>query len=397
MAGQELGTALELAAVEESILGGTVARRGEVVISHGSGSWLVDTEGRRYLDMGSAQGVALLGHSHPVLSAAIAEQAQRLISCPGFLYNETRARFAAALREVLPGHLRHLTLANSGAEAMDAALKFARLATGRTRFVAANKGFHGRTVGALSVTWDPAYRKPFLPLLDAAHVPYNNSARLEEAVDDETAAVVLEVVQGEGGVNLGSAEYLLHAQELCHARGALLIIDEIQTGFGRTGRWFASEHAGLQPDLMTLAKGLGGGFPMGAVAYGERVQARLYPGAHGSTFGGNPLACAAGLAAMGLYRDGAIEQGARTGAWLLEARRERVGTRTVVREVRGLGMMIAIELREKVAPTLKALMVEHGVIALPAGATVLRLLPPLTLSMDEAALAVEAIAAVLPA
>jgi acetylornithine/LysW-gamma-L-lysine aminotransferase len=148
---------------------------------------------------------------------------------------------------------------------------------------------------------------------------------------------------------------------------------------------------------MTLAKGLGGGFPMGAVAYGERVQARLYPGAHGSTFGGNPLACAAGLAAMGLYRDGAIEQGARTGAWLLEALRERVGTRTVVREVRGLGMMIAIELREKVAPTLKALMVEHGVIALPAGATVLRLLPPLTLSMDEAALAVEAIAAVLPA
>ncbi len=386
-----------LAAVEEEVLGGAVTRRGQVVIRSGSGSWLVDTEGRRYLDMGSAQGVALLGHSHPALALAVAAQAQQLISCPGFLYNETRAQFAGALRAVLPAHLPYVTLANSGAEAMDAALKFARLATGRSRFVAASKGFHGRTVGALSVTWDPTYRKPFLPLLDTTHVPYNNLARLEAAVDDGTAAVVLEVVQGEGGVNLGEPAFLLGAQALCRERGALLIIDEIQTGFGRTGRWFAIEHAGLVPDLLTLAKGLGGGFPMGAVAYGAAVRDKLYPGAHGSTFGGNPLACAAGLAALELYRGGAIEQGAATGAWLLDALRSRVGERAIVREARGLGMMIALELRDKVAPFLKALMVDHGVIALPAGPNVLRLLPPLTLSPDEAALAVDAIAAVLPA
>ncbi|MGL4651507.1 MAG: aspartate aminotransferase family protein, partial [Caldilineaceae bacterium] len=255
----------------------------------------------------------------------------------------------------------------------------------------------GRTIGALSVTWDPTYRKPFLPLLEVAHVPYNNGARLEVAVNDQTAAVVLEVVQGEGGVNLGEPEFLLGAQEICRARGALLIIDEIQTGFGRTGRWFASEHVGLQPDMMTLAKGLGGGFPMGAVAYGPAMRDQLFAGAHGSTFGGNPLACAAGLAALELYRDGAIEQGAATGARLLADLRARLADRTIVREVRGLGLMLAIELRDKVAPYLKALMLEHGVIALPAGANVLRLLPPLTLAPDEATLAVDAIVAVLPA
>jgi acetylornithine/LysW-gamma-L-lysine aminotransferase len=386
-----------LFAVEEQVLGGMVARRGEVVIARGEGCWLIDTEGKRYLDMTSAQGVAMLGHAHPVIADAVARQAHALISCPGFLYNETRALFAAALRETLPAALPHAFLANSGAEAMDAALKFARLATGRTNFVAFSKGFHGRTVGALSVTWEPSYRKPFLPLLETEHLPYNNSARLDAAVGDETAAVVVEVVQGEGGVNMGDAEFLHAAQRICRERGALLLVDEIQTGFGRTGRMFALEHAGLEPDLLTLAKGIGGGFPMGAVAYGERVRAALYPGAHGSTFGGNPLACAAGLAALRVYREtDVIAQAAAMGDFLLAELRRRVGTRTVVREVRGVGMMIALELREKVAPYLKALMMDHGVIALPAGPNVLRLLPPLILSAAEAEIALDAIATVLP-
>lgn len=383
--------------VEEQVLGGLVARRGEVVITRGEGCWLIDTEGRRYLDMTSAQGVAMLGHAHPAIAAAIAQQAQSLISCPGFLYNETRAHFAQALRAVLPPGLPHAFLANSGAEAMDAALKFARLVTGRTAYVAFNKGFHGRTVGALSVTWEPNYRKPFLPLLDTQHVAYNNIARLEAAVTDQTAAVVVEVVQGEGGVNLGEADFLHAAQRICRERGALLLVDEIQTGFGRTGRMFALEHVGLEPDLLTLAKGIGGGFPMGVVAYGARVREALYTGAHGSTFGGNPLACAAGLAALRVYREtDVIAQGAAMGEFLLAELRGRLTGRTIVREVRGLGMMIAVELREKVAPYLKALMVEHGVIALPGGANVLRLLPPLILSVDEAHTALDAISAVLP-
>ena len=386
------------AEVEESVLGGTVARRGDVVIARGEGCRLWDTEGREYLDLTSAQGVAMLGHCHPALSQAIAQQAQTLISCPGFLYNDVRGQFAAKLRAVLPAHLPHVFLANSGSEAMDAALKYARLATGRTHFVAANKGFHGRTVGALSVTWDPNYRKPFLPLLDSTHVPYNNVERLDAAISDQTAAVVLEVVQGEGGVNLGSREFLCAAQRLCRERGALLILDEVQTGFGRTGRWFALEHVGLEPDLLVLAKGIGAGFPMGAVAYGDRVRSVLYAGAHGSTFGGNPLACAAGLAALNVYQnEGVIENASRVGESLIYGLRSALAGREIVREVRGLGMMMAVELREKVAPYLKALMLDYGVIALPAGPTVLRLLPPLILSDEEAARAVRAIAAVLPA
>jgi acetylornithine/LysW-gamma-L-lysine aminotransferase len=385
-----------LAQLEEAVLGGLVNRRGDVVIARGEGCRLWDVDGNSYLDLGSAQGVAMLGHCHPTVSAAIAEQAQRLISCPGFLYNDARAEFAGALRDLLPTHLPHAFLANSGAEAMDAALKFARLTTGRTGFVAANKGFHGRTVGALSVTWDPAYRKPFLPLLETTHVPYNNLDRLDSAVNDGTAAVVLEVVQGEGGVNLGDPVYLRAAQALCRERGALFIVDEIQTGFGRTGKMFAIEHAGLEPDLMTLAKGIGAGFPMGAVAYSERVRSAFYSGAHGSTFGSNPLACAAGQAALRVYREtDIIERAAQTGAWMLETLRERLAGREVVREVRGLGMMIAVELREKVAPYLRALMEEHAVIALPAGPNVLRLLPPLVLTEEEAREGVEAVCAVI--
>jgi acetylornithine/LysW-gamma-L-lysine aminotransferase len=389
---------INYAAVEEQILGGTTQRRGETVIARGEGCWLIDTEGKRYLDLTAAQGVAMLGHSHPKLSAALAAQAHELIACPNFLYNSTRAAFAAKLAEVLPAHLKHVFLANSGAEAIDGAIKFARLTTGRTGLVSTMRGFHGRTVGAVSLTWEPKYRKPFEPLLAVSHVPYNNLEKLDAAITEETAMVMLEIVQGEGGVNLGDADYLRGAQQLCHERGALLVIDEIQTGFGRTGKWFGHEHIGLQPDIICLAKGIGGGFPMGALAYTERVHGALSPGAHGSTFGGSPIASAAGLAALTIYQeDGLIERSATMGALLLERLQATIGDRVVVREIRGLGLMVAIELREKVGSYLKALMEDHGVIALPAGANVLRLLPPLIISEAEIEIGVKAIAAVLPA
>ena len=301
-----------LAELEESILGGTTTRRNDTVIARGQGCWLWDTNGRAYLDLTSAQGVAMLGHCHPALSAALADQAHTLIALPNFLYSDVRARFAAALRDVLPPHLSHVFLANSGAEAIDGAIKFARLVTGRTGLIAFRSCFHGRTVGATSLTWEKKYREPFLPLLDTVHLPYNNLAKVEEALDERVGAVFLEVVQGEGGVNMGERAFLEGVQRLCRERGALLVIDEIQTGFGRTGRWFGHQHFDLQPDIICLAKGLGGGFPMGAIAYTEQVQAALFPGAHGSTFGGNPLACAAGLAALQTYaEEGLIERSAR--------------------------------------------------------------------------------------
>jgi acetylornithine/LysW-gamma-L-lysine aminotransferase len=383
----------EYAATEERILGGTTARRGEMVFVRGEGCWLFDSNDRRYLDLSSAQGVAMLGHCHPSLTEAIGRQAATLISCPGFLYNDVRAEFAAALVDALPAALSSVFLANSGAEAVDGALKFARLATRRPAFVATTRGFHGRTYGALSVTWEPKYRDGFGPLLDAVHVPFNNVAALDAAITDSTAGVVLEVVQGESGVHIGSPEFLRAAQRLCRDRGALLIVDEIQTGFGRTGRWFAIEHAGIEPDILCLAKGLGGGFPMGALAYTAAVREVLYPGAHGSTFGGSPLACAAGLAALHAYRgEQLIERSAVLGTLMLSSLREALKDVTIVRDIRGLGLMIAIELRIKVAPALKTLMIDHGVIALPAGPTVLRLLPPLVITEEQIVVGVRAIA-----
>ena len=256
----------------------------------------------------------------------MADQAHTLIALPNFLYSDVRARFAAALRDVLPPHLSHVFLANSGAEAIDGAIKFARLVTGRTGLIAFRSCFHGRTVGATSLTWEKKYREPFLPLLDTVHLPYNNLAKVEEALDERVGAVFLEVVQGEGGVNVGERAFLEGVQRLCRERGALLVIDEIQTGFGRTGRWFGHQHFDLQPDIICLAKGLGGGFPMGAIAYTEQVQAALFPGAHGSTFGGNPLACAAGLAALQTYaEEGLIERSAQMGELLLARLRAEVG------------------------------------------------------------------------
>jgi acetylornithine/LysW-gamma-L-lysine aminotransferase len=381
------------AALEERILGGTTARRGDAVFVRGEGCWLFDSDDRRYLDLASAQGVALLGHCHPSLSDAIARQAATLISCPAFLYNDVRAQFAEALTGVLPRHLTHVFLANSGAEAIDGALKFARLTTKRPAFVSTTKGFHGRTVGALSVTWEPKYREGFGPLLDVTHVPFNNVAALDAAITEQTAAVIFEIVQGESGVNLVSPEFARAAARLCRERGALVIVDEIQTGFGRTGRWFAVEHVGLEPDIMCLAKGLGAGFPMGAFAYTQRIRDVLTQGAHGSTFGGSPLASAAGLAALHTYRgEGLIERSAQVGASMLEQLRSALAGVAIVRDIRGLGLMLAVELRTKVAPILKSLMVDHGVIALPAGPTVLRLLPPLIIDEEQVAIGVRAIA-----
>lgn len=381
------------ASIEERILGGTTARRGDAVFVRGEGCWLYDSEDRRYLDLSAAQGVALLGHSHPSISEAIGRQAATLISCPAFLYSDARAQFAEALTAVLPQHLQYLFLANSGAETIDGALKFARLTTRRPAFVSTTRGFHGRTFGALSATWEPKYRDGFGPLLETTHVPFNNAAALDAAITDRTAAVIFEVVQGESGVNIASAEFVQTAQRLCRERGALLIVDEIQTGFGRTGRWFAVEHVGLEPDIMCLAKGLGAGFPMGAFAYTQRVRDALSQGAHGSTFGGSPLACAAGLAALHAYRgEGLIERSAYLGALMLQQLREALDGVAVVRDIRGLGLMLAVELRTKVAPVLKSLMIDHGVIALPAGTTVLRLLPPLVISEDQIAMGVSAIA-----
>jgi acetylornithine/LysW-gamma-L-lysine aminotransferase len=278
---------------------------------------------------------------------------------------------------------------------VEAALKFARLSTERTGIVAAMRGFHGRTMGALSATWKRNYREPFEPLIpDFDHVPYNDFEALEEVMGEETAAVLLEVVQGEGGVNPAEPEYIQSVRELCDATGALLIIDEVQTGFGRTGEFFACQHYGLQPDMMCVAKGIAGGVPMGAVLLSDKVE-NLSSGVHGSTFGGNPLACAASLAAIGYIQENdLVAEARRKGEWAFE-RLSSIDLR-LIREVSGLGLMIGVQIRRRVTPYLKALM-DKGILALPAGGTVLRLLPPLVITDEDLATVCDAVEEVLQA
>jgi predicted acetylornithine/succinylornithine family transaminase/N-acetyl-ornithine/N-acetyl-lysine deacetylase len=369
-----------------------------VMIVRGSGALLWDSEGREYIDCSAGHGVANIGHARPEVAAALAQQAQQLITCPESVYNDVRARLLARLARITPQGLEHIFLCNSGTEAVEAALKFARLATGRTGIVATLRGFHGRTMGALSATWERAYREPFAPLVPGVrHVRYNDLAAAEQAISDETACVLIELAQGEGGVHVATQEYVRGLAELCAERGALLIVDEVQTGFGRTGRLFTCEHYGLSPDILCLAKSMAGGVPMGAVCLGPRVMqsGRITRGTHGSTFGGNPLACAAALATLDvLEREHLPERAAPLGEHALE--RLRAMDSPLVREIRGLGLMIGIELRERAQPYLEELL-ERGVFALPAGPNVIRLLPPLVISEQHLDTALDIIAEVLGA
>ena len=366
-----------------------------MVVVRGEGARLWDADGRVYIDCIGGHGVANVGHANPVVNQAVTEQAQRLIVCPSGFYNDRRAQLLPELIRIAPPGLERVFLCNSGAEAVEAALKFARLGTGRTKMIAAMRGFHGRTFGALSATWRKAYRQPFEPLVPGFEfVPYNRLEAMEQAVDEGTAAVILEVVQGEGGVIPGDGEYLRGVQALCQERGALFIVDEVQTGFGRTGRMFASQHHDLRPDLMCLAKGIAGGLPMGAVLIGSRV-GDLTKKSHGTTFGGNPLACAAALATIHyIESEGLPQRAAELGAHLLDGLQAIPAP--VVREVRGLGLMVAVELKGKAAPYLAAL-AERGVLALSAGSNVMRFLPPLVIDAQDVDAVVGHVAAVLQA
>lgn len=359
---------------------GVYAKRG-ITIVRGEGSRLWDEDGKEYIDCAAGMGVASVGHANPVVARAIATQAQTLITCPELFYNDKRAQLLERLASVTPPGLNRIFLCNSGTEAIEGALKFARMSTGRSKIIAAMRGYHGRTMGALSATWDPKYRQYFEPLPGGfEHVPYDKLDALEEALDDDTAAVVLEIIQGEGGVRPASAAYLQGAQALCRHRDVLLIIDEVQTGFCRTGKFFACEHYGLEPDMMTMAKAMAGGIPMGAFAIGERVET-IHKGTHSSTFGGNPLACAAALAVLDIMQDQHLaERAAQMGAYFMD--RLRTLESAKIREIRGLGLMIGIEMKSRVGPYLRALM-ERGVMALAAGTSVLRFLPPLVIEQDD--------------
>jgi len=352
----------------------------DIALVRGAGSKVWDADGREYIDCAAGHGVASLGHCHPAIVAAVNDQVETLITCPGTYFNDVRAKALEKLIGIAPPPLRRAFLCNSGTEAVEGAIKFARFATGKTEFICANRSYHGRTLGALSATFNAKYKVPFEPLVPGFDfVPLNNVERLEAAMTNRTAGIILEVVQGEGGIHVADAEFLRAARRLCDQSGALLIIDEIQAGFCRTGRMFACMHHDVTADIMCVAKAIAGGLPMGAILVRGDIEAPL--GRHGSTFGGNPLCCAAAIAAIDvMVKENLAKEAARKGARVLSQLRD-AGI-PVVREIRGMGLMIGIELRNRARPYLER-MLQMGVIALPTGPTVIRLLPPLIISDQQ--------------
>jgi acetylornithine/LysW-gamma-L-lysine aminotransferase len=353
--------------------------RRDIVLVGGKGAVLFDDQGQEYLDCASNVGVSNIGHGNKTVAKAIYEQYLALGNCYSMFYNPVRALLAEKLASLAPGNLNRVFFCNSGAEANEGALKFARASTGRQEIIAAMRGFHGKTMGALAATWGSEYQKPFAPMMPGLkHVPYNNFDKLEAAASERTAAVLLEPAQGEGGVRIGDKQYFQKVRDLCDARGILLIMDEVQTGFGRTGSMFACEQF-VVPDILCLAKSLGGGIPMGAVLCNDRINVPVK--SHTSTFGGSPTACAAALATIEVMEKEKLVDKAKTlGDYFLEELR-RIESKKI-REVRGLGLMIGVELKEKAGPHVQKLM-EKGVIVLLAGATVIRLLPPLVISRAQ--------------
>jgi acetylornithine/LysW-gamma-L-lysine aminotransferase len=364
-----------------------VYSRRDIVLVRGRGARLFDENGREYIDCAANVGVSNIGHGNEAVARAVHDQYLALGNCYSMFYNPVRARLAQKLASLAPGNLNKVFFCNSGAEANEAAIKFARASTGRPEIIAAMRGFHGKTMGALAATWGPEYQKPFAPMLPGLkHVPYNNFAKLEAAVGGNTAAILLEVVQGEGGVRIGDKEYFQKVRQICDANGILLIIDEVQTGFGRTGTMFACEQF-VEPDMLCLAKSLAGGIPMGAVLCNDRIKVPVK--SHTSTFGGNPTACAAALASVDVIeKEGLVEKSKTLGEYFLKELRDFKSSK--IREVRGLGLMLGIELKEKAGPYVQKLM-EKGVIVLLAGATVIRLLPPLVITKEEIDTVVEAL------
>lgn len=375
----------------EDRLGITFCNRQPVAIERGEGCMVWDEQGRGYLDFTSGWGVTCLGHSHPVITGAIYKQAGMIIQNPnsGFTYSPARAKLLQMLSSVLPIQPAKIYFANSGAEANDAAIKLARKITGKSKVVSTLASFHGRTFNTLSISGGRSNAEQFLPSLQGnCFVPFGNFAALRRAVDEDTAAVILEPIQGEGGVRIPDEGYLAAAAAHCKQLGVLLIIDEIQTGFCRTGKFFAIEHSSkaISPDILTMGKGIAGGFPFAAFAVSEAVDRRLNKGDHGGTYCGNPLACAVATAVVDfLHRENMADRAARAGMLLLDGL-QKMALRypALVGAVRGRGLLCAFELQsdDQVAQVTAAALAE-GLLVTPTKNRIIRLIPPLTVSEGE--------------
>jgi LysW-gamma-L-lysine/LysW-L-ornithine aminotransferase len=363
--------------IEDAHLAQVYSKR-PVVLVRGKGCLLYDPQDREFIDCAGGYGTCIVGHSHPRVVEAITGQVSQLTSCHGSMYNDARALFVEKLVSIAPSSLNRVFLANSGAEAVEAAIKIARKSTGRRKIIAVKGGFHGKTHGALSATWDTKYRKNFEPLVpDFTHIPFNDSESAKSTITSDTAAVLVEPIQGEGGVRVPSPDWLPLLRDQTRDTGSLLILDEIQTGFGRTGKMFASEHFGVQADILCLGKGIASGLPIGVTLSSDDIMKSLSKGEHTSTFGGNPIVSAAGAATIdSLLEDHLVENASTVGSYFRTRLKELQSDHPIVRESRGLGLMIAVENRFDIYSILQKEL-DNGVIMLDAGRNVLRMLPPL--------------------
>ncbi|MEM4661496.1 MAG: aspartate aminotransferase family protein [Desulfurococcaceae archaeon] len=361
-------------------------------IERAEGQYVWDLAGNRYLDMHTGHGVAFLGHKHPHVVEALIEQLGKAMAVSTSFNTRIREEMLSVLSKVVPSTYEYVYLLNSGSEAVDFALTASRRITGRKKLIYFTGSFHGRTVGSLSVTSNPKYRKGAEPLLsDVYQLRFNDVEGVERGITDEVAGVIIELIQGEGGVNVASRDFIKALRERTEATGALLIVDEVQTGFGRTGSVWLFEQYGIVPDILVAGKAIGGGFPVSVVFLPGDFVAKLGTGAHGSTYGGNPLACASVKASVEVLLEESVHLQAREkGKWLLEELRSTLKDLKVVRDVRGHGLMIGVELRVEPTSVLKCLQ-ERGLLALKAGITVVRLLPPYLVTREDVNYAVTTI------
>ncbi|MGQ0606310.1 MAG: aspartate aminotransferase family protein [Candidatus Nitrosotenuis sp.] len=374
---------------EDNFLG-SLYQRFPVTIERGQGAKLYDIDGKEYIDCMGGYGVALVGHRNPRVVAALKAQLDKIITVHTSLYNKTREEFLENLIKIAPKGLTQVHLGNSGTEAVEAAIKFARKFTGKSGMVAMNGSYHGKSLGSLSITFNPKYRKAFMPLVEkVAFSPFGDIESLRSKIDNDTAFVIMEPIQGESGINVAPDGFLQDVRKLCDERGVLLIFDEIQAGLGRTGKMWACDHWNTTPDIICLAKGIAGGVPMSATLTRPDILAAMSKGEHSSTFGGNPLSCAAGIATIqALTQDGLVDNAAKMGKLFRDGLEKLKEKHSIIREVRGKGMMIGVEMRFEVKDILLDGITE-GVLLLYSGRNILRFLPPLVMSETEIAKVLE--------
>ena len=363
---------------------GNLYQRFPVTIEKGVGAHVWDVNGKEYIDCMGGYGVALVGHKNQRVNDAIKEQIDKIITVHSSLYNKTREEFLTTLIGLAPKDLTQVHLNNSGAEAIEAAMKFARKFTGKKGMVAMKGSYHGKSFGALSLTFNPKYRKAFAPLVEkVSFASYGDMESLRSVIDDDTAFVILEPIQGESGIIVAPEGFLQEVRKLCDEKGIVLIFDEIQAGLGRTGRLWACDHWNTAPDILCLAKGIAGGVPMGATLVRPDILASISKGEHSSTFGGNPISCAAGTAALkAITEDGLIENSEKMGKLFKEGLEKLKENHSMIREIRGKGLMIGIEMKFEVKDILMGL-IKKGVLMLYSGRNILRILPPLVISEDD--------------